>query len=445
MSKKLSFRKLTKEFLPISMSDCVMALGDPLVALVLATLPGGTMNLAAFGVAKGIAVFFESPIIMVLHASNALSKNRRSHEVLRNFSVLLGVLLSLGLLLAGLSFNYLSSLGLGAGLSDQGREAVGYLTLIMVPWPLLIALRRHVQGKLIALGKSSLVAKGSFLRLLATASLLLGSCVFTDKGYLVAGLSMIGGLIVEWSFITLKGRNCTLASDDQGEEGLSYPQNLLQMTSYYFPLAWTMVSLWGCRLGLTLILASSDEMTVAIWASGWALVVSMANGVRMLQQIVIRHDNPADRQIVGRFIWAVGVAFTLIFLFIGLHPFGYQIIYRYAGYEVLLSKSVQNMVLWFFLLPMLMAWQNALQGSLMTQGKTKILGNISIVCNTGLLFLMLLILDLNMVSVMWATIMIITASCIEVLALVWAVAKKVPHGVLPLSRCLDLNEQEMGV
>ena len=394
MAKKtLTLKKLFKEFIPISMSDWAMALGDPMIAFALALLPGGAMHLAVFGVAKGVAVFCESPIIMVLHASNALSRNRPSHRSLSQFSLLLGGTMSVVLMGAGFGFTWLTQVGVGAGLSPEAQSAVGMLILILTPWPLLIAWRRLHQGKLIGAGASQAVAIGSLLRLVVTAISLMILLQATDQGYWLAGGAMLFGLVTELVYILVCSRRRESLHHGDTSEAVSarlqlMPVGLVPMASYYLPLAWTMVSLWGSRLGLTLVLASIDETITAIWTVGWALVVSLGNGVRMVQQIVIRHNSPEVRGLVGSFVWFVGAGFSGLFLVVGLSPWGLDLCYRYVGQDAELAMAVQNLILSFTPFALLLAWQNALQGSLMTYGWTKAIGRTALVTNIGLLLMM---------------------------------------------------------
>jgi len=71
-----------------------MALGQPLQTAVLARLADPRLTLAAMGIVKAVAHFLESPIIMILHASTALSGSRDSRRSLWNFILMLGGLCS---------------------------------------------------------------------------------------------------------------------------------------------------------------------------------------------------------------------------------------------------------------------------------------------------------------------------------------------------------------
>jgi hypothetical protein len=420
MSSQLNLKKLTKEFIPMSLSDWVMALGDPMIALFIVLLPGGAINLAAFGVAKAIVVFFESPIIMILHASNALSRNRRSQILLCYFTFVSGFLLSSLLFLTAYFLPILMEYGLGSSLSISAKESVRYMTLILSPWPFLIAIRRYLQGIVIAAGKSHIVATGSFIRLAVMGSSLILLSKFYPIAFIVTAVSMMTGLISECVFVILKSLSI---KSIEGSENEALPQDFKALIHYYMPLAWTMISLWGSRLGLTLILASIDENLVATWAAGWALVVSLANGVRMIQQIVIRHDRGDNRQLVYEFTWLVGLCFSLLFLSLGLFPYGQFLVFKYSGSDTNLALQIRYMLLAFTPLPIIMTWQNALQAKLLNRSRTVVIGRISIFSNICLLMTMTLLGIASRVSITTSIIVTLVMALLEVSLLYLANSK----------------------
>ena len=62
----------------------------------------------SFGIGKAIAVFFESPIIAILHASNVLTRSPIASRALFQFVLVFGAFLSLGLALIGSQSGFIS-------------------------------------------------------------------------------------------------------------------------------------------------------------------------------------------------------------------------------------------------------------------------------------------------------------------------------------------------
>ena len=180
--------QLWQQFIPLSLSDVSMALGDPLTTTTLALLPAARTNLAAVGVAKTIAIFCESPIIMLLHASNALAPTQKSRQALWQFTLIASGLMSLLLALTTIPAVFAivgeGWLGVSPGLSSSIRST---LTIVIL-WPLAIGWRRYFQGLLIHDGQNNAIAQAGLIRLLVVGGILAGGFGLGANGAVVAGL-----------------------------------------------------------------------------------------------------------------------------------------------------------------------------------------------------------------------------------------------------------------
>ena len=82
----LSPGRIARFWLPLEATWLMMAAEGPFLAAVIARLPVPKENLAAFAVASALAWIVESPIIMMLSASNALVRDGVAYRKLRRFS-----------------------------------------------------------------------------------------------------------------------------------------------------------------------------------------------------------------------------------------------------------------------------------------------------------------------------------------------------------------------
>ncbi len=154
-----------------------MACGDPLQTTTLAHLPDARNNIAAVGIARSIAIFFESPIIMILHASNALAPNPDSRKALWRFVLLMGSGLSALLVLIAFPFIFAIVGDRVLGIPPTLLPIAQQVLLLMGPWAGAIAWRRYFQGLLIHHGQANAVAQASLWRL-GTVALILGVEIF---------------------------------------------------------------------------------------------------------------------------------------------------------------------------------------------------------------------------------------------------------------------------
>ncbi len=365
-------KQLLKKFIPLSLSDVVMALGDPLQTTALTRLPQAQETLAAMGVVKSIAVFLESPIIMILHASTALGKQAESRGALWRFMLILSGILSLifAVFCWGPVYDWLmlSVFGVDQSVANIGRIAF----LLMIAWPFIIAWRRFFQGLLIRSGENRFVGYSSLIRLGWVVGILAFGLYMHWNGAMLGGLTLIGGvfceaLLVTYFAVKLKVVERIDAQDLPPDPEL--PVNLLGVARFYAPLASTMLIVWGGRAVLISLIARSQDSTLALaaWPAAWGLVLAIANATRMVQQIVISHIEQVSISVLFRFTLIVGLACSLILSFLGLTPWGDVLLNLYLGQNPDLLSAVRPVISYASLFPLMLAFQNAIQGWLITR------------------------------------------------------------------------------
>lgn len=196
---------IARLWIPLALNWLMMAVEGPLLVGLLGRLPEPTANLAAFSVAFAIAMFVEAPIMMLLSAGAALSRDRLSYERLWRFATAMNVVLTgimVFLALPGV-FQAVNEKvwKLPGGVAQRVAGAIG----LLIPWPAAIGYRRLWQGVLIRQGRSRLVAWGTVLRLVGVgvgATLAL-SFFPSWPGVWVAATALSTGVVTEMLAIRL--------------------------------------------------------------------------------------------------------------------------------------------------------------------------------------------------------------------------------------------------
>jgi hypothetical protein len=419
-SQSVSLGTLWREFLPLSLSDVTMAYGDPMMTTTLAHLPDAQNNLAAVNIAKSLAIFFESPIIMILHAANALAGSQDSRKALWRFTLLVGGGLTFLLSLLGLPiiFNFVGVSLLG--IPSAMLATVSQVLLLMGGWPFAIAWRRYFQGLLIYHGQSRAVAKASIFRLLTLALVLTGGFFLPITGGILAGFALISGVIVEAIAVTIFARLSGAILPPQIEQP-NLPRNLTQVWKFYLPLANSMMVVWGGRAILISILARAEDATIAIaaWSAAWGLVLVIANSTRMVQQMVIKYRHQVSDKQLLTFAMSVGAACSSLLLLMSLTPIGDRIVQSFIGNDLTLAKSIKPVLLICAIVPLFVALQNAIQGFLVSENRTGHV-NLSTWLGTGtLLIISTFAINKGMNGAIAAAIAMITSMLVEISCLLW--------------------------
>lgn len=207
-ARRLTLREVFTAWYPLAGSWLLMGMELPAVSAVISRLPDPKVSLAAYGgVVFPLSMIIEAPIIMLLSASTALSRDRRSYLMLRRFMMRCGFVLTL--LHALIAFTPLFDLVVGRIIHPPadvlGPARVGLM--IMTPWTWSIAYRRFQQGVLIRSGRSHLVGIGTMVRLGANAAVLtVGMILGNLPGVVVGATAVAIGVMSESLFIGIAVR-----------------------------------------------------------------------------------------------------------------------------------------------------------------------------------------------------------------------------------------------
>jgi len=241
METPLTYRRIAHFWSPLAATWLMMAVEGPLLSSIIARMADPTFNLAAYGVALPFAMVIESPIIMMLTASNALVRSRESYRKLRRFLFALNTLLTLSVLVLVIPQVFELIAGRLMGLPREVVFLSHRSVLILLPWPAAIGYRRFFQGILVSHNMTRRVAYGTLLRVSSMAACGVGLALSGWKipGAWVGAISLSVGVTCEaiasrfmaWSLV----QRIKATPRQEGEP----PMTLSSLLDFYLPLAMT--------------------------------------------------------------------------------------------------------------------------------------------------------------------------------------------------------------
>ncbi len=330
----MTYGLIARSWWPLAMSWLLMSFEQPGVAIVVARLQAPKINLAAWGgVVFPIALVIEAPIIMMLAASTALSKDRASYLALRRFAHRAGALLTvLHLLLAFTPLYDLlvrDLLEVPAEVIEPARVGL----MLMTPWTWAIAYRRFIQGALIRFGHSRAVGVGTLLRLATSGSILLIGWLLALRGIVVAGVAIAAGVTVEAIYAHLRVQPLLRNPLELGERGdddddgiqaeADAPLSGWAFFAFYFPLSMTpVVNLLAQPIGSAAISRMPMPLeSLAVWPIVSGLVfVLQASGMAFNEVAVAHLGSPRARARLSRFALLLAGGLLALHLLIVLTP-----------------------------------------------------------------------------------------------------------------------------
>lgn len=323
-STSLSTGRIFRTWWPLAASWLLMGAELPALSAIVARLPNPEINLAAYGgIVFPIALIIESPIIMLLAASTALSKDWSSYRKLYRFMMVSGAALTaLHILIAFTPLYYVVAvriLGAPPVIVEPGRIGL----MIMTPWTWSIAYRRFNQGVLIRFGHSKAVGLGTLVRLSADLIVLFtGYLIGTIPGIVVATSAVSAGVISEaiYAGIVVKP---VLRRQVRPAPAVEPRLTLRSFLDFYIPLAmmqllFLLVQPIGSAAMSRMPLAIPS---LAVWPVLSGLTFMLRSlGVAYNEVVVALLDEPLSWQSLRRFTLLLLVSTTALHLLITATP-----------------------------------------------------------------------------------------------------------------------------
>ncbi len=368
-------RRIVATWWPLAASWMLMGAEAPLVSAIVARLAEPEFNLAAYGgIVMPLAFIIESPIIMLLSASTALSKDWASFARMRRFMMAVSATLTALHILVAYTPLYdviaKSLLGAPPEIIEPGRLGLR----IMVPWSWAIAYRRFHQGVLIRFGRSGTVGRGTLIRLGANGTVLaIGFLIGSLPGIVVAACAITTGVVSEALYVSFAVRP-VLRGPLRQAPPVDPPLAWGAFFAFYFPLV--MTSLIGL-LASPINSAALGRMprsleSLAAWPALSGLVFLLRSlGTAYNEVVVSILDQLNSSSYLRRFATWLAVLTTLLVVLITATPLSTLWFGKISGLDPDLASLARN-GLWFALpLPAMSVMQSWFQGAILHSKRTR--------------------------------------------------------------------------
>ncbi len=308
-------------WLPLAATWLMMAVEGPYIAAIIARMPDAAYNLAAYGVAFALGWLAESPIMMLLTASNALVRGRQSFLALRRFTYLLnaGVTAVLAVGVIPPVFAFLTERLIG--LPPEVARLAHIATALLIPWPAAIGYRRFYQGILVRHHLTRRVAYGTVIRL-ASMSITAAVLALTTglPGAAIGAMALSAGVMAEAAASRWMARHVVAQILADPEAPSTTAISLREIGRFYYPLALTSIISLVTGPLVTFFLGHSRSPieSLAVWPVISAFVFLFRSGGIGYQEVAvaligIRQDHVSEvRRVAGYLAAASTLALGVI-------------------------------------------------------------------------------------------------------------------------------------
>jgi hypothetical protein len=371
----ISMRRIVATWWPLAASWLLMALEGPAQSVAVARLPHPEINLAAYGgIVFALSLIIESPILMLLSASTALSKDWASYQRIRRFMMTAGAVMTLVHILIAFTSLYdllaVGVIGAPTEIIEPGRMGLR----IMLPWTWSIAYRRFHQGVLIRFGHSRAVGQGTLVRLAANLTVLIsGYLLGTLPGIVVAASAVITGVISEAIFVGILVRP-VLKHDLFQAPPVDPALTWKAFYAFYIPLALTsLISLLASPIGsaaLSRMPRPLESLAVFPVVTGLTFMIR-SFGIAFNEVVVALLDETGSSANLRRFTAVLAVSTTGFLLLIAATPLAGLWFSKIVGLAPELAELARKGVWIVAPLPALNAMQSWYTGAIMYGRKTR--------------------------------------------------------------------------
>lgn len=321
---ELSLRRVAQTWWPLAFSWLLMSVEGPAHSAIAARLANPEINLAAWGgIVFPLALIIEAPIIMLLPASTALSKDWDAYVKVRRVMMLMSAFLTAVHIAIAFTplYDFIARNLIGAPevIIEPGRIGM----MIMIPWTWAIAYRRTQQGLMIRFGHTKAVGMGTLIRLCANGIVLLvGYLMRTLPGIVVASSAVAVGVVAEAVYAGLRVRPIVrhqLRLAPRAET----PLTLRAFLAFYIPLALTsLISLLVQPIGsatMSRLPRALDSLAVWPVLSG-LLFMLRSGGIAYKEAVISLLDEPHAIRNLRRFATILTIGGMALLVLIAVTP-----------------------------------------------------------------------------------------------------------------------------
>ncbi len=371
-----SLHQIFALWIPLAASMVMMVLEPSIINIGLGRTRLPELALAAYGIAAGLALLVEAPIMMLIDASVAWATDRQVFALLRRFTLILGLLVTAVGLLVSVTPLYplivVDWMNIPADVATEARPTLAILSF----WPLPIAWRRTHQGVLVRAGQTTIITIATAIRLVALAAAMYGGlALWPHGGAVVAGLAMEVSVVVEALVITWATGQVLRSGrlPDTTPEGEYPPQTMGALWRAYSPLSTSSILRQTSRplLNAGIAAALLPRASLAAWPVAWGLATLVAGPAWSLQQLTTAlAKNESSYRRVRDFGLALSASLSAILAVIAFTPLYSMIMGGIYNLSPELQELARPAIQMLAFLPLVMGLQSVLRGLLIRAGWT---------------------------------------------------------------------------
>ncbi|MCP4572834.1 MAG: hypothetical protein GY838_10820 [bacterium] len=421
----LGYRQILAFYWPLVLTSQMMTLAHPIINAALGRCEDAIVQLAAYGVGFGTAVFLNSPLFPFQQIVTAMGAGPRARRDLIAKGLSLGAVIcvvDLALAVSPLGTWLFADV---MGSTPAVTELAQRILLVQAPIPLLLPLRSLAWGIIMRHRNTRLISLATGVRLACLASFVFA---LSGRGWLppavVGGMAMTVGIFVEAVYSGLQAVGLVRRRAEGVDAGEDERVGWRHFLVFIGPLMVSTVAWALMRPLLNAVMGRTVDPDLAQGALGFVfpLLILMASPLWALQNttLVLVNDRHDFRRL-ARFSGAVILVFVVAIGAWVWTPLRGVLLLHVFSLEPDKAAYVAGALLFIPFQPIPMGWRSFSQGFLMNRRRTGIIALASALKTLVLVVPGFLIVarDPTVNGALLATILIMAGGSVETLVVAW--------------------------
>ena len=365
---------VSKMWWPLAASWIMMAAEKPILTATIARLSNPEINLAAYGgIVFPLALIIEAPIIMLLAASVALSRDMRSYLKIRKFMMISGGLLTALHIIISITPLYYFVVQKIIGAPAEIVEPARIGLILMTPWTWAIAYRRFNQGVLIRYGHSDAVGMGTIIRISTiTITMLISYFLLDVPGVWAASFAQGSAVVFEAIYAGIRVK--PVVQNQLAREPQTETLTWSAFFNYYVPLAMTsfITMLWSPLCSMALSRLPDPLSSLAIWpVLDGIIFIFRSFGVAFNEVVVALMEKKGMSVYLRQFAGILITGMTLVLAVIIFTPASKFLFVKVNALPAHYAELATTAFMMSILIPSLATLQSWFQGAILFGKETK--------------------------------------------------------------------------
>ena len=363
-----------KDWVPLWITWMIMTAENTVILACMAmVVPDPIVPFASFGIAFALALFFESPVVMFMTASNRLVRGPNSYASTLRFAII--VSLGCSVVVAIASIPAVGRVFTDDLLNLREDIALGVIEALpfMIAWPFAVGVRRFLQGCLIRAGKTHLVGYASIGRMTFAPIGVFVASYFGIEGGAIGTFALSASTAAECIAVIIMARPIIRRQFSTPGHPEDRRYSFREILQFYGPLTTTVLLTLSAATLISAFLAHGllPIASLAAFPPVYAISLFFRSASMSQQEIYVMHlTDPGSRGQVHLFHKVSRAVMLVILLAFALSPASSWFFAEVSGLNrteaelASLGFAIGCLYPWFALL---FSWQRAL---LVTEKKT---------------------------------------------------------------------------